>query len=291
MYIHSFIQHHLSLGIKHIVFLDNNSDDRTVDIAKRYNNVTILQTSCPYSKYETIMKRYLVYRFSKNRWNLFLDIDELFDYPFSDIMSLNDLIGYLNTYSYDAVVAQMLDLFSDKKLLENKSTINDSLKEKYRYYDINSIEKVEFKWGRLSNNNVKMHLGGIRRQLFNTDNWLTKTPLVYIKKSNMPFFDIHQVSESALVADFTIVLLHFPFTSNFIDKVKEAVETNRYALSASHEYEKYWHKLAQDPGLRIHSETACKLKKTDQLIDNGFIVISNKFRNWVESLHHVQTFD
>jgi len=283
MYIHSFIQHHLSLGIKHIVFLDNNSDDRTVDIAKRYNNVTILQTSCPYSKYETIMKRYLVYRFSKNRWNLFLDIDELFDYPFSDIMSLKDLIGYLNTYSYDAVVAQMLDLFSDKKLLENKSTINDSLKEKYRYYDINSIEKVEFKWGRLSNNNVKMHLGGIRRQLFNTENWLTKTPLVFVKKNIIPFYDIHQVNKNALIADFSVVILHFPFTSYFFDKVQEAVKTNRYALSASHEYVKYWDKLADNPNINLYGESASKLENLDQLIENDFLVVSKQFIDWVNN--------
>ncbi|MHC5828863.1 MAG: hypothetical protein ACYT04_76410 [Nostoc sp.] len=29
---------------------------------------------------EKVMKEYLVKRFSKNRWNLFADIDELFDY-------------------------------------------------------------------------------------------------------------------------------------------------------------------------------------------------------------------
>ena len=78
-YIKSFIEHYLTLGAKHIVFLDNGSTDDTIAIAQCYPNVTVLQATCPYGKYENVMKEYLVKRFSKNRWNLFADIDELFD--------------------------------------------------------------------------------------------------------------------------------------------------------------------------------------------------------------------
>jgi hypothetical protein len=38
----------------------------------------------PSNKYENTMKRYLAERFSPGRWNLCADIDELFDYPFSE---------------------------------------------------------------------------------------------------------------------------------------------------------------------------------------------------------------
>ena len=60
-------------------------------------DVTVLQTDAPYNKYENTMKRYLAERFSSGRWNLCADIDELFDYPFSESLSLRDFLGYLNT--------------------------------------------------------------------------------------------------------------------------------------------------------------------------------------------------
>ncbi|MEC4819993.1 MAG: glycosyltransferase, partial [Scytonema sp. PMC 1069.18] len=47
LYIKSFIEHYLTLGVKHIVFLDNNSTDGTIEIARKYHKVTILQTKCP----------------------------------------------------------------------------------------------------------------------------------------------------------------------------------------------------------------------------------------------------
>src|ERR671917_2101549 len=51
-YIRSFIDHYLSLGVKHIVFLDNGSDDGTIAVARDYERVTVLQTKLPYKNYE-----------------------------------------------------------------------------------------------------------------------------------------------------------------------------------------------------------------------------------------------
>jgi len=100
LHVKSFIEHYLALGVKHIVLLDSGSTDDTIVIAKRYSRVTILSTKCPYRVFETHMKRYLVRRFSPLRWSLFADIDELFDYPFSDVLSLKMLLAYLNAHSY-----------------------------------------------------------------------------------------------------------------------------------------------------------------------------------------------
>jgi len=115
-YIKAFIDHHLSLGFKHIVFLDNGSDDDTVAFARDHEHVTVIQSRLPYKKYEGAMIQYLISRFGKGRWSLYLDIDELFDYPFSDVVSLNSLLRYLNERSYTAVVTQVLDMFADSAL-------------------------------------------------------------------------------------------------------------------------------------------------------------------------------
>lgn len=283
IYINSFIQHYISLGVKHIVFLDNGSTDRTVEIAKSYNNATILQTMCPYGKYETLMKKYLVNRFSKNRWNLFVDIDELFDYPFSDFLSLSSFLDYLNQNSYTAVVSQMLDMFSDRKISELNDRLDDNIKSTYNYYDISEIRFSKYRWSKLENEKIKMHFGGIRKTLFNTDNGLSKAALVFVDRKIGLFIDFHHV-RNANLADITGVILHYPFTSQFYDKVVEAVETDRYAMSASHEYKKYLDVIQSNEASTIKQVTSCKLNNISELIDNEFLVVSEKYLQWIHDL-------
>jgi len=289
IYIKSFIEHYFVLGVKHIVFLFNDSTDNSIAIASQYENVTILETKCPYKKYETVMKRYLVYRFSKNRWNIFADIDELFDYPFSNLIELKGLLNYLNSKKYTAVVTQMLDLFADMSLAHVTSKINDSIKDSYIYYDISNIEKEIYPFGELSNKNINMHWGGIRKILFGTNNGLTKAALIFVDKKIRTFVRFHHV-KNAKIADITCVLFHYPFTSIFYEKVMEAVETQRYLQSAHDEYKMYWEKLQKEPGISIKQNTACKLTNINSLLESDFLVISEDYNKWVKENNNITLF-
>ena len=211
---------------------------------------------------------------------MFVDIDELFDYPFSDLLSLSDMLDYLNHNSYTAVISQMLDMFSDRKMSELNDRLGDDIKSTYTYYDTSEIHSFKYVWGELENEKIKYHLGGIRKTLFGTDNGLTKAALVYVDKKIKLFVDFHQVV-NANFADFTCVLLHYPFTSQFYNKVVEAVETDRYALSASHEYKKYRDGIQSNEGFTIKHITSCKLHNVSELIGNEFLVVSNKYLQWV----------
>jgi Glycosyl transferase family 2 len=46
-WVKSFVEHYFSLGVQHMVFLDNGSSDGTVEVLKNYDNVTIPQTELP----------------------------------------------------------------------------------------------------------------------------------------------------------------------------------------------------------------------------------------------------
>src|SRR5215813_3560503 len=106
LHVKSFLEHHLALGAAHVVLLDNGSTDATIDLARTYDRVTILHTACPYRTYETILKRYLVDRFSKDRWNLFADIDERFDYPYSDLIDVREEVPSIFGEPIDEVALQ-----------------------------------------------------------------------------------------------------------------------------------------------------------------------------------------
>jgi Glycosyl transferase family 2 len=280
IYVNSFIKYYFALGVKHIVFLDNGSTDNTIQIASRYDNVTILKTDLPYSKYENLMKNYLARRFSKRRWNLCADIDEFFDWPFSPIVSIGSLLRYLNARCYTAVVAQMLDLFSDLPLTEVRDDPEEDVTKSYKYYDISNIEKLTYKWSRLSYDDIKMHFGGIRKTIFGSNNGLTKAPLVFVSP-RIQLFKVWHHAENAYIANFTCVLLHYPFTSSFYDKVKDAAAMKRYGYVTSDEYDLYWARLSREPGLILRLDTARRYIGVEPLIDEGFLVASSDYLDWV----------
>jgi Glycosyl transferase family 2 len=280
LYIKSFMDHYRSMGVRHFVFLDNDSTDRTLELLCAQERVTVLQTDAPYKKYENTMKRYLAERFSPGRWNLCADIDELFDYPFSETLSLRDFLRYLNANSYTAAVAQMLDMFSDIPLAELESKPDDLLKEKYVYYDISAIRKTDYLWSPRSNVEIKAHLGGIRQAVFGTDNALTKAALVLMDGKIKTFITWHHV-KGAWVADLSCVLLHYPFVSSFYAKVQDAVRTGRYGMTTTDEYQAYAKELGRNPRLSLKLDSARAFTGLEQLIEDGFLVVSEKYRHWL----------
>src|SRR5215212_9387406 len=146
-YVKSFVEHYTSMGAKHLFFLDNGSTDGTVEALKGYDNVTVLRTALPYKEYKYLFKQYLIERFGRGRWPLCVDIDELFDYPYSDIVGLSSLLRYLNERSYTAVAAQMLDMFAEEPLSGSRESElpDEPLKERHRFYDVSNISRVSIK--------------------------------------------------------------------------------------------------------------------------------------------------
>lgn len=281
-YIRSFLDHHFQLGIRHIVFLDNGSTDDTVEIARLYPSVTILSCDLPYRKYENVMKRYLARRFSRNRWNLCVDVDELFDFPYSDSISLSDFLAYLNRSGYTSVIAHMLDMFGDQPLARSAPEPGGDLRESYPFFDVSNISKSDYEWSPVPDDRIKMYWGGIRQSLFGTKNGLSKAALVRVADEIDLFVDWHHVT-NVRMADVTAVLLHYPFTGAFVQKVLDAVETGRYGYRTTNEYREYWNVLQDKQNLRLWSDTAQRLTHVDMLVEQGFLFASDSYREWASA--------
>jgi len=281
LWMKSFIEHYFSLGVKHIVFLDNGSTDETISIARKYKNVTILQTKVSFKKFKLLIQEYMVRRFSKNRWCLLVDVDELFDYPYSDVVSLSSLIEYLNKKGSTAVMAQMLDMFSDKPLSSLKSRKGDSIKDLYKYYDISDIRKDDYyvAGNAVSNNDIKLYKGGIRKTIFGTNVWLGKHSLFF--SDGKTFLVSPHMVINAHVADFSCILYHYKFISNFPVKVEEAVRLEHYSKN-SYDYKKYHDVLERNPDLVFKQKTSHLLRNVNELVDNEFLVVSQDYMGWVE---------
>jgi hypothetical protein len=288
-YVRSFIEHYASMGVKHIVFLDNGSTDGTVETLEGYDNVTVLRSMLPFKRYQMLMKRYLIERFGRGRWTLSVDMDELFDYPYSDVVSLKALLRYLNENSYTAVVAQMLDMFPEEPVSDAIRNEDEPLKERHRFYDISNVREqgywefpfVSGSGNVVSNEEIAIYRNGIQNTVFSTLPALTKHPLVFNDGRIKPVDrSAHSVS-NARVADFTCVLFHYKFTNHLYQLIRDAAKQENY-MRDSGKQKKWLKVLEMSPSLLVKSETSRELRGVNDLVENGFLTVSDEYMSWVD---------
>jgi hypothetical protein len=283
LYLKSFVEHYRKLGVTHFVFLDNGSTDKTIEVCSGIPEGTLLQTSLPYKQYYHAMTQFLLEKFGQDRWCLVADVDELFDYPYSDFIPIWKFLRYLDAESFDAVYALMLDMFSDQPLLSIVSTPEDSLKEKYPFYDCSKIRTTDYFDSSKGLINppvgfIKERVGGIRSQMFGLMNVsVSKFPLIR-GGSAACLLTPHTVI-NARIADVTGVLYHYKFIGNFFDYVRRSVEEGNH-WNNSYEYKRYMNALSANPYLNLKTETASLLTE-DSLLADGLVDVSCKYSEFV----------
>ena len=277
-WLEAFLDHHRALGFRHFVMLDNGSTDGTLEVLAEQQDVTLLRTAARYRAYENTLKRYLVDRFGRDRWCLFVDIDEQFDWPLRSDMPLARLVTYLDQMGADCMITQMLDMFADRPLTEMTIRGRRNLLTAFPFYELVNIRRSRYSFGNTAP--IEMHWGGIRKSQFGSDNGLTKVSFFRNVPGLAPFLKYHHVRQ-ATFADISGVLYHFPFESGFAEKVREAIATERYG-TFTEEYLAY-STGTKDGDLRMKSAHAIAHTGTDDLIEQGFLVVSDTYREFAES--------
>ena len=297
-YVRSFVEHYTSMGAKHLVFLDNGSTDGTASAACQHNNVTVLRTELPFKHNEHLMRQYLVARFGKDRWSLTADMDELFDYPYSDVVGLGSLLRYLNGKSYTAVVAQVLDMFPEKPLsgASPASEPDTSLKELHRFYDVSGLRRKPIKEvpsllldNTLESGEIERFSGGIREKVFGFAPSLTTFPLLFSDGSVELMESSRHRVDNARIADLTCVLFHYKFVEHFREQaVRNVREKNHF--KDSFEYKKYLEVLEENPALQMKQETSKEIGSVNDLLEDNFLVVSDDYVDWASAEEEKSVF-
>jgi hypothetical protein len=283
MHIEDFLRYHFALGAKHVVLLDNGSMDSTVFLAQKFKCATILQTKLPFRTHKLLLKKYLYDRFGKKGWFLIVDIDERFNFPGSNQISLKYFLRYLNQHHFTAVVAQMLDLFPAEPI-SRWPTEGETLRETSVWYDHSGLVRQKYlsSLGNRLSYPMPMHSGGIRKTAFGIDALLTKHPLLYRRGgAQLSLASSHWCHRGA-IADVSGVLLHYKFDGNFRQKCLLAVQEQNYYQDSA-EYQAYLCVLAERPNLRLVRSTAEKFTTVDALVNDGFLTQSDRYLRFLRT--------
>jgi hypothetical protein len=283
-HVESFVEHHLRLGASGIVLLDNGSRDATLERAAKLDRVTLLRCRLPYKTHSYAYKRYLIERFGEGCWCLLADIDERFDYPASDRLSLGGFLGYLNARGYDAVMAQMLDLFPDGPPAAwpqgGRELIAASV-----WYDLSAVEARPpgraARVNRFADPRMNFYSGGIRSSAFGATPVLTKFPLLFRRQGRGPVLESAHLCRGGRVADVSGVLLHYKYERHFLERCRRAAEEGNF-FANSGAYRLYLRALEKRPELVLRSGSARRYTGPDELVSAGLLVASPAYRDHVE---------
>jgi len=276
-YIDEFIKHYFLLGVKHIVFLDNNSTDQTIEKIKKYNNVTVLWTDSPFGHDNDMrMREYLIERFALGKWSLSVDIDEFFDYPYSDKIKLKSLIKYLESNSFTAVVSHMLDMFPGA-IYRNE---NNFLIKKHKYYTLSSLSKTEyyFENGKKPETKIRLMTGGIRKKIFNLNSYLIKHALIFSDDNTKRGRSGHTLA-CGKIADLSSVLYHYKFVGQFFDYAEDAAK-REFQSNQSSDYKFYNKVFLNKDFLLLKDADSIWIDNVNELVDKDFLVVSDNFKNF-----------
>jgi len=274
------------MGFRHIFFLDNGSTDWTISIAQQHPNVSISSCHLPIEANQPLFKKYLAKTSAEGGWCLDADIDEFFDYPFSDRMSLRNFLEYLNLEGSTAVVTQLLDMFSDKPLSELATTPEHDLKDLYQYYDLSNMNQIGYSDAGIvatfgpdnyiTDRKTALYFGGIRKTLYGNDCLLTKHSLFVPGKAD-PFPHVHFVNHAKL-ADVSCVMLHYKLTGNALET---AAQNKEGFVGNSQGYRDFINFLQSHSNGSIKTDTAYRLRNVSDLVENGFLFTSNEYEQYV----------
>lgn len=295
-YIPSFLEHYRRLGVKHFFFIDNGSDDETLTLLDQSPDITVYRTGLPHKKYECEIRRIVIEEHCHNRWCLCVDIDELFDYPYSKKISLHEFLVYLNTYNYTAVLSYMLDMFAKETEFTRMGTAHTNLSDEYRYYDISNVKKTRYdrsfipfsQNNRMADPKMMNYSGGIRRSIFrNKDSGylLTKHPLIFVDHQIEPFVHPH-FSNKTYVADVNGVLKHYKFIATFKEQVIQRLEAKEFCYYGELEYQEYYKVIKDENCLDLYSPQAKKFEKVEELLEQGFLKVSAAYDQYMQELEN-----
>jgi hypothetical protein len=284
-----FVQYYQKLGVDRIFLIDNDSTDDTVNIALSYNNVHIFTISEGY-RHSWLWMQYFLTQYGNTNWCLVADVDELFYYPHVNVVSLQSLTQYLESFQYTAFACLLLDMYSHLPIKDVTYHQGEDPIQVCRYFDsvYRSItnEFVDYKHNTTYKSQI--FIGGMRQRVFGQTEtgerlfYLSKVPL--FKNSDQIYLSegMHAIN-GARMADISGIVFHTKFLCDFVAEVKEESDRGEFCQDAA-DPKAYHFQLNNNPDLNLKHNDSQEFKNVEQLIQLGLMHTSSSFESYVNSV-------
>ncbi|SEF88098.1 glycosyltransferase family 2 protein [Jhaorihella thermophila] len=253
-----FLRYYRSLGINHFLFVDNDSDDGSLDYLAKQPDVSVWHTGASYkrSRFGVDWLNWLARKYGHGHWCLTVDPDEFLIYPFCDTRPLRALTDWLDASSIRSFPAMLLDMYPKGRLNEQGYEPGQDPIEIACWFDSGNYTIRRNK--RFGNLWIQ---GGPRARVFFPDQpekapALNKIPLVKWHRNYVYVSSTHMLLPRGLNLVYdewggekaSGLLLHAKFLNTFPAKAKEELERKQH-YAASVEYRAYAEKLEENPDL------------------------------------------
>jgi hypothetical protein len=253
-----FLSYYRDMGVNHFFFVDNDSDDGSLDYLAKQPDVSVWTTRASYkrSRFGVDWMNWLLMKYGHGHWCLTVDPDELFLYPFCDTRPLRALTDWLDASSIKSFSAMLLDMYPKGPINQHTYLPGQNPLEIASWFDSGNYT--------ISKNPMFGNLwiqGGPRARMFFADApdmapALNKVPLVKWDRRYAYVSSTHNLLPRGLNLVYdewggekaSGVLLHTKFLSTFNAKAEEELERRQH-YGASREYLAYAEGAQADPDL------------------------------------------
>ena len=259
-----FLEHYRKLGVGHFLFIDNGSEDGTVDYLLAQADVSLWSAKGVYreTRFGLDWATCLLAVHGHGRWCLTLDADELLIYPFHETRPLPALTQWLEAEGRESYPAMMLDLYPEGPLGATRYQAGQDPRATLGWFDAGNYQ--------ISHQPETDHLwiqGGVRGRVFFAEEprrapTLSKIPLVKWHRRFVYVNSTHSLlpprlnrvyGESAEEAP-SGLLLHTKFLDTVVEKSEEDLRRRQHFGEAEH-YTGYYEQVLQKPVLWCEAST------------------------------------
>ncbi len=288
-YLDAFFRHYRAMGVQHFVFIDNGSTDDTLDRIRAEKGTVIDQCCLPLAQYEDLIRAYPAHTYGNNRWCLYVDMDEIFDFEGRAAIGIQGLTRYLTQNGFTAMVAQMLEMFPKSALRTVAGHPYKQVLQEFLYFDISTVQKLDYhapeiafsallQGNAVSSPDIKVMFGGVRGKVFGEECCLTKHPLIFNGPGVTPAPHPH-LSMGVACADMTGLIKHYKFAN---DPAARDAASQRAGDLDHGEDAKRAAVMADDADLTLFSLDARRWNRLELLYRAGFLVPSDRYTAFVQ---------
>lgn len=242
----NLLKHHRSIGIEHFLFVDNCSEDTSIDYMLEQSDVSVFVATQEYknSRFAVNWQETLLSHYGLGRWILIIDSDELYTYSGSESKSIHSITQVAERENTNSFFAPMIDFYPKGELDCADITGEKQFYEVCDHFDDLTSMQIALipVYGPYSN--APTYQGGLRGRIFGSYNPFPQPNYVNQKYNLLKYEPSMYLIEGlhymygARVSKVSAAIMHFKYHAGFYAKVVREINSGQHWNGAT-EYKRY----------------------------------------------------